>query len=159
MAGGMWVSITLMTTRHPDERARAHMKIIRAHLTLAEQDSDRRHHCILSWDPTHPWHTDLLMPGPDQIVWRFARGVWADGLTARTWGHGGDVMVEPLPDGDLHLWLRGWVGPDTVEIGAVDYLTSRALVARFVRDTHEVVPLGREPLPMSADELLAELLG
>lgn len=136
--------------------------IIRAHLILVEQHvGNQRWHCVLSWDPTHPWHTDLLFPS--RTVWRFARGVWADGLTGRTWGAAGDVMVEPLPDGDLHLWLRGELvdpdDPDDVEIGEIDYVTSRALVARFIRDTHEVVPLGREPLPVSGDELLAELLG
>ena len=138
--------------------------IIRAHLTLVEQHAgNQRWHCILSWDPAHPWHTDLLFPGPNRTTWRFARGVWADGLTGRTWGAGGDVMVEPLPDGDLHLWLRGIFAdpddPEDEEIGEIDYLTSRALVTRFIRDTHEIVPLGREPLPVSADQLLAELLG
>lgn len=141
------------------------MTVIRAHLVLVPVEqgwSSRRHHCVLSWDSTQPLYTELLFPGPDEVRWRFHRGVWADGLTGRTWGAAGDVMVEPLPDGDLHVWLRGeWSDPDEhdgAEVGEVDYVTSRRLVARFVRDTHEVVGLGREPLP-SGDELLVLLLG
>lgn len=141
------------------------MSIVRAHLILVEQHAERRRwHCVLSWDSTDPLYTELQFPGAtdDPVRWRFHRGVWADGLTGRTWGAAGDVMVEPLPDGDLHLWLRGeWTDSDpdaAPEVGEVDYLTSRRLVARFIRDTHEVVGLGREPLP-SGDELLALLLG
>jgi hypothetical protein len=142
------------------------MTMVRAHLVLVEQHVQRqRHHCVLSWDSTNPLTTELLLPsvGGEPVRWRFHRGVWADGLTGRTWGAAGDVLVEPLPDGDLHVWLRGeFVDIDdddaAPEVGEADYLTSRRLVARFIRDTHEVVGLGREPLP-SGDELLALLLG
>ena len=135
------------------------MTIVRAHLVLAEQHvGNQRYHCVLSWDSTDPLYVELHFP--DGTRWRFARGVWADGLTARTWGYQGDVLIEPLPDGDLHLWLRGELDdPDGDEtVVERDYLTSRRIVARFVRDTHRYVPLGAEPLPVSADELLAELL-
>lgn len=138
------------------------MTTIRAHLVLVEQHlQSQRWHCVLSWDSTDPFYVELLFPGGEDARWRFARGVWADGLTGRTWGYQGDVLVEPLPDGDLHLSLRGLLeDPSGEEVMQVrDYLTSRWIVARFIRDTHEVVPLGREPLPVSGDELLAELLG
>ncbi|MFF7359617.1 SsgA family sporulation/cell division regulator [Streptomyces sp. NPDC008125] len=109
----------------------------------------------LRYEPTDPYAVRLSLGVPTlgPVVWVFARELLSEGL--RRPSGMGDVMVFPrhrcLPD-TMRIVLRSREGAAMVEIPA-------SAVARFLKDSYELVPPGAEGAYMDVDSGIAQLTG
>ncbi|MEU6590102.1 SsgA family sporulation/cell division regulator [Streptomyces sp. NPDC046881] len=112
----------------------------------------------LSYDADDPFAVTAVFAHDGRVLasWRLDRQMLSDGL-ARPVGVG-DVRMRPEATGlwhELRLEFLGDARPDGGRHHAVVFAWAPAIAA-FLRETHKVVPVGREHFP--ADELLAEIL-
>ncbi|KUN05860.1 regulator [Streptomyces yokosukanensis] len=112
----------------------------------------------LGYDCADPFAVTAVFGHDGRVLacWRLDREMLADGLL-RPVGTG-DVRLRPAGSGAWHelcMEFLGAVRPDGGRHHAMVFAWAPA-VAAFLRETHRVVPRGREHVPV--DELLAEIL-
>lgn len=112
----------------------------------------------LSYDADDPFAVTAVFGHDGRVLacWRLDREMLSDGLL-RPVGTG-DVRLRPAATGAWHelcMEFLGDVRPDGSRHRAVVFAWAPA-VAAFLRETHRIVPQGRERVPV--DELVAEIL-
>ncbi|WP_225825459.1 SsgA family sporulation/cell division regulator [Streptomyces naphthomycinicus] len=112
----------------------------------------------LRYDADDPFAVTAVFAhdGRELACWRLDREMLSAGLAGPAGV--GDVRLRPATTGpwhELRLEFLGDTRPDGSRHRAVVFAWAPA-VAAFLRETHRVVPPGRERVPV--DELLAEIL-
>ncbi|POX58932.1 SsgA family sporulation/cell division regulator [Streptomyces sp. Ru62] len=112
----------------------------------------------LSYDADDPFAVSAVFAHDGRVLacWRLDRQMLADGLAGPVGV--GDVRMRPEATGpwhELRLEFLGDTRPDGGRHHAVVFAWAPAIAA-FLRETHQIVPPGRERIPV--DELLAEIL-
>ncbi|MEU9479323.1 SsgA family sporulation/cell division regulator [Streptomyces sp. NPDC048191] len=112
----------------------------------------------LTYDDADPFAVTAVFCHDGRVLacWRLDREMLGEGL-ARPVGIG-DVRLRPIETGAWHELRMEFLGdfrPDGGRHHAVVFAWAPA-VAAFLRETHRVVPPGRERVPV--DALLAEIL-
>ncbi|MFF0222928.1 SsgA family sporulation/cell division regulator [Streptomyces sp. NPDC004629] len=112
----------------------------------------------LTYDAGDPFAVTAVFAHDGHVLarWRLDREMLADGLRGPVGM--GDVRLRPVSTGmwqELRIDLLGDVRPDGGRHHAVVFAWAPA-VAAFLRETREVVPPGREEVPV--DDVVAEIL-
>ncbi|GHE07887.1 SsgA family sporulation/cell division regulator [Streptomyces alanosinicus] len=112
----------------------------------------------LGYDAGDPFAVTAVFGHDGRVLacWRLDREMLADGLLRPVGA--GDVRLRPVATAawhELRMEFLGALRPDGSRHHAVVYAWAPA-VAAFLRETHRLVPPGREHLPL--DKLLAEIL-
>ncbi|MEV5875234.1 SsgA family sporulation/cell division regulator [Streptomyces sp. NPDC052101] len=112
----------------------------------------------LGYDAADPFAVTAVFGHDGHVLacWRLDREMLRDGLLRPVGA--GDVRLRPASTGawhELRMEFLGLARPDGSRHHAVVFAWAPA-VAAFLRETHRVVPPGRERFPV--DELLAEIL-
>ncbi|MGI5441368.1 SsgA family sporulation/cell division regulator [Streptomyces shenzhenensis] len=112
----------------------------------------------LTYDAGDPFAVTAVFGHDDHVLarWRLDREMLAEGLRGPVGI--GDVRLRPVATGmwqELRIDLLGDVRPDGGRHHAVVFAWAPA-VAAFLRESRELVPPGREEVPV--DDVLAEIL-
>lgn len=108
----------------------------------------------LIYEPADPYAVtlDIALPDGDKRTWLFGRTLLADGMAQRAGAGGGDVVIWPCQNDELHITLRS---PE----GTADLHTVMDDVDSFLEMTYAAVPRGEELDAVDVDSELNEIFG
>lgn len=95
---------------------------------------------------------EVILPDGDQVHWRFARDLLAEGLNERAGAGRGDVVIFPCMDDSLHITLQS---PE----GKAQLHTTPDDVDAFLEMTFALVAQGHELDAVDIDRELNEIFG
>lgn len=100
-----------------------------------------------------PWAVGMViaMPGHESATWVLERNMLIAAQVRRVAG-GGDVVMQPVGNIGLQINL-------TSPNGEISLLLPEAGVARFLRRTYNLVPIGNEARHVDWDGWLTQLVG